>query len=91
VTIAKSALHPSANVEVIFPEEQDMKTLDMADKYDSTPDPYEDDEPTIKMQVPIFHPQVAVKRETTYPGVGLLMVLGFGLIFWGTVGWLIFR
>ena len=29
--------------------------------------------------------------ETTYPGVGLLIVLGFGLTFWSMVAYFIFR
>lgn len=84
-----------------------MKTLDMADKYE--PLSYEDDEPTIKVQVPEFLPKVIVSdeddednratipspppadMEKTYPGVGLLITLGFGLIFWGTIGYFIFR
>jgi len=35
-----------------------MKTLDMADKYE--PLSYEDDEDTIRIQVPTFHPQVVI-------------------------------
>jgi len=86
-----------------------MKTLDLADKYE--PLSYEDDEPTVKVQVPEFLPKVIVSdegeddednratipspppihEETTYPGVGLLIALGFGLIFWGTIGYFIFR
>lgn len=88
-----------------------MKTLDMADKYE--PLSYEDDEPTIKVQVPEFLPKVIVSdegeevydldggrdtipspppfQEKTYPGVGLLMTLGFGLIFWSTLAYFIFR
>ncbi len=102
-----------------------MKPLDMADKYD--PLSYQDDEPTIKMQVPYFYPKVIVSDDGTgveviehmgspedvgdvsrdtipceppyphpyeekrYPGVGLLITLGFGLIFWGTLGYFIFR
>ncbi len=83
-----------------------MKPLDMADKYDSLYDPYSDpdSEPTVKIQVPTFHPQVVVDEqdrdtipcpppfeEKQYPGVGLLMTLGFGLIFWSTVAYFIFR
>jgi hypothetical protein len=83
-----------------------MKPLDMADKYE--PLSYEDDEPTVKVQVPNFLPHVIIEgdedtratipspppaheEETTYPGVGLLITLGFGLIFWGTVAYFIFR
>lgn len=29
--------------------------------------------------------------EKTYPGVGLLMTLGFGLIFWSMLAYIIFR
>jgi len=32
-----------------------------------------------------------VEETTTYPGVGLLISLGFGLLFWGTVAYFIFR
>lgn len=51
-----------------------------------------DDEPTIRMQVPTFANQVVVSEEeeeefserdeVTYPGVGLLMVITFGVAFW---------
>lgn len=30
-------------------------------------------------------------QEKRYPGVGLLLCLGTGLAFWGTVAWLLFR
>lgn len=88
-----------------------MKPLDMADRYD--PLSYQDDEPTIKVQVPDFLPKIIVSdegeevydldggrdtipcppphTETRYPGVGLLMVLGFGLTFWSMVAYFIFR
>lgn len=32
-----------------------------------------------------------MNNETTYPGVGLLITLGSGLLFWGTVAYFIFR
>lgn len=83
-----------------------MKPLDLADKYPPA-DSFEDDEPTVKVQVPDFLPHVIIEgdedtratipspppvhEETTYPGVGLLIALGFGLIFWGTVAYFIFR
>jgi hypothetical protein len=83
-----------------------MKTLDMADRYD--PLSYQDEEPTIKidmnavlpkinmddeddeptlpsMRTPVFH------EEKRYPGVGLLLCLSTGLLFWGTVAYFIFR
>lgn len=88
-----------------------MKPLDMADRYD--PLSYQDEEPTIKVQVPSFLPKIIVSdegeevydldggrdtipcppphMETRYPGVGLLMTLGFGLIFWSTLAYIIFR
>ncbi len=47
-----------------------MKPLDMADKYPPADesDIYSDDdeEPTLKVQVPQFHPQVVVKAERSY-------------------------
>ena len=95
-----------------------MKPLDMADKYPPA-ESFEDDEPTIKVQVPEFIPRIVVSDEgeevydldggrdtipsppsypecveeptKTYPGVGLLMTLGFGLIFWSTLAYFIFR
>lgn len=38
-----------------------MKPLDMADKYD--PLSYQDEEPTVKMQVPTFLPRIEVSEE----------------------------
>jgi len=83
-----------------------MKPLDMADKYD--PLSYQDEEPTIRVQVPTFQYQVVVEaddphgdrdtipspppfQEKRYPGIGLLIVLSTGLLFWGTVAYFIFR
>lgn len=49
-------------------------------------DDEEDFEPTLpSMRRPVF------PEEKRYPGVGLLMTLGFGLIFWSTVAYFIFR
>jgi hypothetical protein len=80
-----------------------MSKLDMADKYPPA-ESFEDDEPTVKVQVPYFYPQVKVSsddrdtipcpppyEESRYPGVGLLITLGFGLIFWSTLAYFIFR
>lgn len=83
-----------------------MKPLDMADKYPPA-ESFKDDEPTVKVQVPDFLPHITVEddedtratipspppihEETTYPGVGLLIALGFGLIFWGTISYFLFR
>lgn len=76
----KSLAKPNSSIVVSFP-----KTLDMADTYDSS-DPYDgDEEPTVKIQVPNFHPQVVVKAESTYPGVGLIIAITFGLLFWGSL------
>lgn len=96
MTIAKS-LATGKTLDVTFPDEG--KTLDMADKYDSSYFP--DDEPTVKIQVPTFHNQVVVSEcsteedyeheETRYPGVGLLLALGTGVIFWGTIAYLVFH
>lgn len=66
-----------------------MKPLDMADKYE--PLSYEDEEPTIKVDMRAILPKVVVHEEKRYPGVGLLMTLSFGLIFWSFVGYFIFR
>lgn len=75
-----------------------MKTLDMADKYD--PLSYQDDEPTVKVDMNAILPKVYVEedceptlpsmrsplhQEKTYPGVGLLIAFGTGFLFWGTV------
>lgn len=90
-----------------------MKPLDMADKYPPAED-FDDEEITIKVQVPVFEPKVVVDEDlygtrdtipsppsypqdvegnpdARYPGVGLLMTLGFGLAFWSTVAYFIFR
>lgn len=53
--------------------------LDMADTYD--PYSYQDDEPTVKIQVPSFSPQVVVE-ENRYPGIGLTMAIAFGCAVW---------
>jgi len=34
--------------------------------------------------------QRVVPKERTYPGVGLLMCFGSGLLFWGTLAYVIF-
>ncbi len=31
-----------------------------------------------------------MKRERTYPGIGLLICLGSGVAFWGSLAWIIF-
>lgn len=83
-----------------------MKPLDMADKYEplSYSDDedtvrmqvpifreqviVEDDEPTLpSMRNPLF-PQQEEKR---YPGIGLLIVLASGFLFWGAVAYAIFH
>jgi hypothetical protein len=92
MTIARSMLKGN-KFDVEFPEER--KPLDLADKYDSLYLPEErayfpDEEPTVKIQVPVFKNQVVV-GETRYPGVGLLIAFGTGLAFWGTVAYFIFR
>lgn len=51
-----------------------IKVLDLADTYDSSLDPYQDEEPTVKMPVPI--------QETRYPGVGLIIALTVGISMW---------
>jgi hypothetical protein len=84
-----------------------MKTLDLSDTYPPAESFEDDDEPTVKVQVPNFLPHVRVDEEEdnrdtipspppiheekTYPGVGLLIALGFGLIFWSMVSYFIFR
>ena len=35
--------------------------------------------------------QRIVHQEKTYPGVGLLLCLGSGLLFWGSVAYLIWK
>jgi hypothetical protein len=83
-----------------------MKTLDMADRYD--PLSYQDEEPTIKIDMNAVLPKInmddeddeptlpSMRRpvfaeEKRYPGVGLLLCLSTGLLFWGTVAYFIFR
>lgn len=83
-----------------------MKPLDMADKYEPAsyqddeptvkidmrailPKLYlseeEDCEPTLPSQRNPLH------QEKRYPGIGLLICLGTGLLFWGTVAYFLFR
>jgi hypothetical protein len=85
VTLARSAIHPSTTVEVLFPEEQDMKPLNLADTYDST---YDDEEPTVKINMAAVLPKVHV--EKSYPGVGLAIVFIGGGLFWLMVYFLVF-
>ena len=76
------------------------KPLDLADKYDSTldsfdpcypnGDPYEDDEPTVKINMAAVLPKVHVSEEKSYPGIGLAIVFIGGGLFWLTVYFLIF-
>lgn len=72
------------------------KTLDIQfpAEHDTLPPLYaedDDNEPTIRMQRPTFHPQVIVGEEKRYPGIGLLIAFGTGIAFWGTVAYFIFR
>ena len=68
------------------------KLLDMADKYDSI-----QDEPLPKLYVDESDVSddedtlIMVRPEKTYPGVGLLLVLAFSIIFWGTLARFVFR
>lgn len=71
-----------------FPEEQKL-ALDLADTYSS-----DEDEPTVKIQVPSFIPQINVEddevtevmpapmQESKYPGIGLTMALAIGTAIW---------
>lgn len=70
----------------IIPEHEAL-ALDLAN--------YDDDEPTVKVQVPIFHNQVVVP-ENRYPGVGLVIALTLGVAMWFLpcyyfLMWVIFR
>lgn len=85
MTIAKSLIR-NGSMDIEFPEDH-SKPLDLADKYDSSYFP--DDEPTVKIQVPIFKDQIVVEEEKRYPGVGLVIAFSFGLAFWGFVAYLI--
>ena len=68
------------------------KLLDMADKYDSI-----QDEPLPKLyadESDVYDDEdtlIMVRPEKTYPGVGLLMVLTFSILFWGGVCAIVFR
>lgn len=86
MTIAKSLIR-NGSMDIEFPEDH-SKPLDLADKYPPA-DCYDDDEPTIKIQVPIFKDQIVVEGEKRYPGVGLVIAFSFGLAFWGFVAYLI--
>ncbi len=77
--------------------------MDLADKYPPA-ESFEDDEPTVKVNMEAILPKVYVEEdceptlpsmrnpfmeEKRYPGIGLLLCLGTGLAFWGTVAYLI--
>lgn len=80
--------------------------LDMADKYPPA-ECYEDDEPTLKVNMAAVLPKVVVDdeeceptlpsmrnpftEEKRYPGVGLLICLVTGAAFWGTFLYFLFR
>ena len=71
--------------------EHEALALDLANLADI----YDDEEPTVKVQVPTFHNQVVVE-ETRYPGVGLIMALTLGVAMWFLpcyyfLMWVIFR
>lgn len=84
-----------------------MKSLDLADRYEPVSYTDEDDEPTVKVHVPDFFPKVIVEEdenhidtipappphmeERTYPGVGLLIAVGTGLLFWGSIAYICFH
>jgi hypothetical protein len=61
---------------------QDLPLANLADIYDDD----DDNEPTLIM----VRPPVGCE-EKTYPGVGLLLALGTGIIFWSVVCGMIFR
>jgi len=77
------------------------KPLDLADKYEPLSYQDMDDEPTVKMypvlpkviidgdgeddEPTIPDMRAPIQEEKTYPGIGLLIALGTGLLFWGTV------
>jgi hypothetical protein len=82
--LAKSMMNAGKTLDIQFPDERDTLPA-------PPPDDYVDDEPTVKIQVPTFHPQVIVEEEKRYPGIGMLIAFGTGIAFWGTVAWLIFR
>lgn len=68
--------------------------MDLADKYppaesferDTLP-PSDWDEPTL----PSMRNPLLPKEEKRYPGIGLLIAFGTGILFWGTVFYFIFR
>jgi len=78
--------------------------MDLADKYPPA-EVFEDDCPTVKVNMQAVHPLVFVDdeptlpsarvpvilppKEKTYPGVGLLIAFGTGFLFWGAVAWLV--
>lgn len=68
--MSKSIMHGS-NISVTWLEEDDtIPNLKLPE--------IEDDEPTVKVQVPVFHPQVEVR----YPGLGLVIALAMGAALW---------
>ena len=65
----------------------DGHSVEVMEHMGSPEDVGEIERDTIPCDPPYPQPYV----ETTYPGVGLLMALGFGLIFWSTLAYIIFR
>jgi len=73
---------PTIKVQVFEPVPQVIVGDEGADLYgerDTIPSP------------PSYPECIPERAEKTYPGVGLLIALGFGLIFWSLVGYIIFR
>ncbi len=78
--------------------------MDMADKYPPA-ESFEDDRPTVEVNMREQYPDLfddddeptlvmsplRPAREKRYPGIGLLISLGVGLAFWGTLAYFIFR
>lgn len=67
--------------------------LDKLPRLELSMQPSEDDEPTIKMQVPPHLLHLSCRPEPKYqgPNWGLLLGLAFCLAFWGSIIYLIAR
>lgn len=68
---------PTFTDQVVLSGEND--DFDLHGERDTVPSP------------PSYPECVPGHTENKYPGVGLLMTLGFGLIFWSTLAYFIFR
>ena len=67
------------NVVILYPEDREEITKDQPI---ASQEDYDEDEVTVKIQVPTFPNQVVVAEEDRYPGIGLTMALAIGVAMW---------